>query len=113
MYPRFIATGFEDDIFREYIIYCPKCGSDWLIKASKDSNGKQRLKCKQCNRRFKYSTHMDESAFLFRLMYFHCKGYSAKMIAKELEVHTSTVVKYTEKYYPVLKYVFAGIDKGI
>ena len=71
------------------------------------------MKCKRCNRRFKYSAHMDGSAFLFRLMYFHYKGYSAKMIAKELEVHTSTVVKYTEKYYPVMKYVFAGIIKGI
>jgi len=52
-------------------------------------------------------------AVIFRLMYFHYKGYSAKMIAKELGVHTSTVVKYTEKYYPVMKYVFAGIVKEI
>jgi len=113
MYPRFIATGFENYIFREYIIYCPKCGSDWLIKSSKNNNGEQRLKCKWCNRRFKYSAHMDESAFLFRLMYFHYKGYSAKMIAKELEVHTSTLVKYTEKYYSVMKYVFADVIREL
>jgi len=110
-YPKFMAKGFEDDIFVEYIIYCPNCGSDRLIKAGKDANGEQRMKCKRCNHRFKYNTHMNESAFLLRLMYYYHKGYSAKKIAKELEIHTSTITKYTEKCCHIMKHIFAHVMK--
>lgn len=108
-YHKFVAQGYEDDIPIEYEIYCPKCGSDWLIKASKDSGGEQRMQCKRCTHRFRYSAHMKESAFLLRLLFLHHKGYSATRIAKELEVHTSTITKYVEKYYPVLQKEFLDI----
>ena len=105
-YAKFVAQGFEDDMPVKYTIYCPRCGGDWLIKASKDSNGEQRMQCKRCKHRFRYSAHREESAFLFKIMFFHHKGYSATMIAKELGVHTSTVTRYITKYYPTMKPVF-------
>jgi len=106
-YAKFKAKGFENDVSVEYTIHCPKCGSDWLIKASKDSNSDQRMKCKRCNYRFRFSMHWNETARILQALVMFKKGQSVKMIAKDLGIDTSTVTEYIENYHstacPLLK----------
>jgi len=105
-YTRFMGKKSEEDASLQCLIRCSKCGSDWITKASKDSNGEQRMKCKRCTHRFHVASHFKESAELFRILFLYQKGYSATRIAKELEVHTSTVTKYIDKYQPLINILF-------
>jgi len=106
-YTTFAGKKSEEDASLHRAIYCPKCGSDWHTKASKDSNDEQRMKCKRCNHRFHVASHFKDSAELFRILFFYQKGYSATKIAKELEIHTSTVTKCIDKYQPFIEQLLA------
>lgn len=104
-YARFRAKGFDNDVPVQFIVYCPNCGSDWLIKASKNADNEQRMQCKRCSYRFHFAAHRRESAIILCILILINKGYSYKMIAKEMDIHTSTVSKYVEKYLPIIKYL--------
>ena len=44
-------------LFSSHIEYCPYCGSIHIVKAGKNSKGRQRYKCNNCKRRFINSTN--------------------------------------------------------
>ena len=97
-YPRHKAVGYENDIPLHYIIYCPKCGSDKLIKSGKTKEMHQRMQCKLCNHRFIFSTHWSESAKILQVMLLFYKNSSLTYIAKEVGLHPRTVSDIIDKY---------------
>jgi len=90
------AKGYEGNTYVEYTIRCPKCDSVWLKKDAKYANNIQRMKCKnwKCGIRFLFYDTREKFKFYIWITFFMIQTHSAKKVADELGIHTSTVSKY-------------------
>ena len=102
-YTTYKAKGYINEDYKEFIVVCPDCGSDWLKMNGFNRECEQMFKCKECNRNFpilanyrKIRNIKEGELQLNRIAYLHQKGYSANAIANELGVHTSTITKYID-----------------
>jgi len=123
-YTTYKAKGYINEIYEEFIVVCPDCGSDRLKKDGSNRDREQMFECKECGRNFpilanyRKARNIKEGELqLNKIAYLYQKGCSANAIARELGVHTSTITKYIEMIesliYPQLQKAVEILEEQI
>jgi IS1 family transposase len=76
-------------------VLCPHCNSHHIIKNGKNTNGKQRYKCKDCKRRFLrdygYKAYLPDTNK--QIIQFTKEGLGIRSTARVLQISTTTLLK--------------------
>ncbi len=80
-------------------IKCPHCGSIEIVKCGKQSNGKQRLKCKTCTKIFQqdYSSNGAKPEIKLQIIKMSLNGSGVRDISRVLDVSPNTVIDVLKK----------------
>jgi transposase-like protein len=80
-------------------IKCIKCESDNIVKNGKQSNGNQRLKCKNCGKSFqeKYTNAGAKPETKLTIIKMSLNGSGVRDISRVLGISTNTVIDVLKK----------------
>ena len=77
------------------LIKCIYCKNDKVVKFGKNPKGKQRFKCKSCNKTFQinYFNNGAKIETKIAIVQMYDEGYGIRKIARILDISTNTVNK--------------------